>query len=126
SARSSTEPIGRLWEDPGATLFVLGAASSILWADASDESLELTALVRHGMRAVIAMAPVDEASVDDDEEDDAPQGDREPKDRGSDARDPKRSDRPSRHLPLSRLLGFELAQAPLPKNAEGDSAADVA
>src|SRR5262245_22671978 len=142
SARRSTEPLGRLWEDPRATLFVLGAAPSIISDDASDESLELLALVRQGLRAVIAIAPVADAGADEDDEAD---DEADASAGGGEGREPKRRDRserpmrqgppapePSptlprpRHLPLDRLLGFAPTRVPLPKDEQGDTVADVA
>lgn len=142
SARRSTEPLGRLWEDPRATLFILGAAPSILWDDASDESLELVALVRQGLRGVIAVAPVADAGMDEEDDDD---DDEDASAGGADGREPGRSDPPGkpvrqgppavepspsptapRHLPLGRLLGFALTHVPLPKDEQGKAVADVA
>jgi hypothetical protein len=142
SARRSTQPLGRLWEDSSATLFVLGAAPSILWDDASDESLELVALVRQGLRAVIAVAPVADAGMDEDDDAD---DDEDASAGGAEGRESGRSDRPEkptrqgppapepspsptapRRLPLGRLLGFALTHVPLPKDEQGEAVADVA
>src|SRR6266540_3490548 len=49
--RRNTGPLARLWGEASATLFVLGAGPSLLEEGASDDTLELEALVRHGMRA---------------------------------------------------------------------------
>jgi len=68
--RRNTAPLGHLWEDPDETLFLLGASPLHLDSDASDDDLEIEALVRQGARAVIAVAPVGDAkSAKEDETD---------------------------------------------------------
>ncbi len=125
--RRNTAPLSHLWEDPDETLFLLGASPLHLDSDASDDDLEIEALVRQGARAVIAVAPVGEAKSakeDETEESEAP-------DKGRKTRlEPPADDDPVLDQPkrqaFNRILGFKVEHAPLPEDEDHEPVADVA
>ncbi|HYS06856.1 MAG TPA: DUF4350 domain-containing protein [Candidatus Dormibacteraeota bacterium] len=116
--RRNTAPLSHLWEDPDETLFLLGASPLHLDSDASDDDLEIEALVRQGARAVIAVAPVGDAkSAKEDETDKTrlePPADDDPV-----------LDQPRRQT-FNRILGFKVEHAPLPEDEDHEPVADVA
>jgi uncharacterized protein DUF4350 len=130
--RTNTAPLLRLWEDPDATLFFLGASPFRLESEASDDDLEIEALVRQGARAVITVAPVSDsppAGEDESKEkraEDDPSVGRDRKKRiGPPVEDGLVPDEPKRQ-PLNRLLGFKVEHAPLPEDEDHEPVADVA
>ena len=135
--RRNTAPLRHLWEDPGATLFLLGASPFDLESDASDDDLEIEALVRQGARAVIALAPVrDRPPAGDDQEKkdearDGRVGDRRKSGRdrktpfGPPIEDDQLPDEPKRQT-FNTLLGFKMEHAPLPEDDDHEPIADVA
>jgi len=116
--RRNTAPLSHLWEDPDETLFLLGASPLHLDSDASDDDLEIEALVRQGARAVIAVAPVGDAKATKDDETDKTRP--EPP-----ADDDPVLDQPKRQA-FNRLLGFKVEHAPLPEDEDHEPVADVA
>jgi hypothetical protein len=129
----NTGPPAHLWKDPAATLFVLGAEPSLLEAGASDEAIELEALIRHGLRSVITIVPVrgpPPAREDERSEKRAPDG-KETGRHGVKKKMPPPFDETffpeeSRRASLNRLLGFEVTRVPLPLDEGGEPMADVA
>ncbi len=138
TARRNLGPLQHLWEDPGETIFLLGVAPAGLDSDASDDDLEIEALVRQGARAVIAAAPVAwTPAADAPAAGEPPDGTED--DQGKNGRDGDRKKTPawppigqdlspegSKRQPLGRLLGFQIEQAPLPSDQDGAPVADVA
>jgi len=138
TVRRNTGPLSRLWDDPAATLFVLGTGPSMLEEGASDDDLELEALIRHGMRAVIAVVPITAAPLASEDGDEGVKGGKRAPDRKETGRG-REKEQPARppldetlfpqetpRAPLSRLLGFQVTRVPLPQDEDEEPMADVA